>query len=243
MKKVHLIMPMCGHGSRFFEKGFNVPKPLILIQGKPFFYWATKSLSNIKNIIDITFVVLQDHVEKYQIDKTIKEYFADANIIILAHVLNGAVLTCIEGIKLIKDDYPIIFNDCDHAFQSLEFENFLNNNLHIDGGLLTFKSNENKFSYIKYDNLGKIIGTSEKIVVSDDAICGAYYFSSKNKFLQYSEKYLKNCPYKEFFLSGVFNEMINDNQFIQSFKTDFRLSFGVPEEYENIKDSIIFEKI
>lgn len=34
--KVHLIMPMGGRGSRFSKEGFDFPKPLIQIYGKPF---------------------------------------------------------------------------------------------------------------------------------------------------------------------------------------------------------------
>ena len=48
MKRLNVIMPMGGGGTRFGNHGFNVPKPLIEIYGKPFFYWATQSL--VKNI-------------------------------------------------------------------------------------------------------------------------------------------------------------------------------------------------
>ena len=44
MSKLHLILPMAGRGSRFFENGFICPKPLIEIAGKPFFYWAARSI-------------------------------------------------------------------------------------------------------------------------------------------------------------------------------------------------------
>ena len=137
MKKVHLVMPMCGHGARFAKEGFQNPKPMIEICGKPFFYWATKSLSKLPNIIDIIFVVLQEHIDQFKIDEAILQYFPGAKIIKLPKVLNGAVLTAMEGIKLINDDNPIIFNDCDHAFQTKEFEQFLNSEIEVDGGLLT----------------------------------------------------------------------------------------------------------
>ena len=38
MKKLHLIMPMGGRGYRFFKDGYSMPKPLIELNGKPFFY-------------------------------------------------------------------------------------------------------------------------------------------------------------------------------------------------------------
>ena len=110
---------------------------MIEICGKPFFYWATKSLSKLPNIIDIIFVVLQEHIDQFKIDEAILQYFPGAKIIKLPKVLNGAVLTAMEGIKLINDDNPIIFNDCDHAFQTKEFEQFLNSEIEVDGGLLT----------------------------------------------------------------------------------------------------------
>ena len=37
MSKVHLIMPMGGAGSRFYKNGFKMPKPLIEINGYPFY--------------------------------------------------------------------------------------------------------------------------------------------------------------------------------------------------------------
>ncbi|NRX84838.1 hypothetical protein [Clostridium beijerinckii] len=36
-KRINLIMPMAGKGSRFSSNGFEFPKPLIEINEKPFF--------------------------------------------------------------------------------------------------------------------------------------------------------------------------------------------------------------
>lgn len=41
-----------------------------------------------------------------KIDEEIKKYFPEAQIEIIPEVLNGAVLTCIEGIKNIDNNYP-----------------------------------------------------------------------------------------------------------------------------------------
>ena len=69
--KLHLIMPMGGAGSRFFNNGYLTPKPLIDINGKPFLYWATRSIQKYIDLADITFVVLNQHIEEFEIDKTI----------------------------------------------------------------------------------------------------------------------------------------------------------------------------
>lgn len=227
-------MPMGGGGTRFGNKGFNVPKPLIELQGKPFFYWATQSVLKFMEVEDITFVVLQEHIDKYEIDKRIKELYPSAKIKIIPQVLNGAVLTCREGVKDIADNLPILFNDCDHAFMSKSFYDFckIGDFSEVDGALLTFISDNAAYSYVRFDENGQVIGTAEKEVVSSEAICGAYYFRNTTLFNNAVEKYLKKCAYQEFFVSGVYDMMTEDGLVIKTFPIDEHISFGTPEEYD-----------
>lgn len=243
MKRIHLVMPMGGKGSRFAEHGFEFPKPLIPINGKPFFYWSTMSIAKFINVIDITFAVLQEHVERFNIDKEIRLYFPRANIKIIPDVLNGAVLTCREGLSCIHDDSPIVFNDCDHMFRCRSFEQFIDSEDSIDGALLTFKSNEEKYSFLRIDDYGNVCETVEKQAISNQAICGCYYFASKNIFISSSEQYLKECQYKEFFVSGVYNVLAREGKVVKAFQTDFHVPFGVPEEYKIAKDSPYFQEL
>ncbi|MBP3806242.1 MAG: dolichyl-phosphate mannose synthase [Oribacterium sp.] len=234
MKKIHLIMPMGGGGTRFGNKGFNLPKPLIDLQGKPFFFWATQSITKFVDVQDITFVVLQEHIDKFDIKNKVLQYYSNAQFQVIPHVLNGAVLTCSEGVKLINDDLPILFNDCDHAFICDSFYHFCKeadfNN--VDGALLTFRSDSPAFSYAIFDENHNVTGTIEKQVASDEAICGAYYFRNKNIFNTAVEKYLVNCDYKEFFVSGVYNVMGERGDKITTFGIDEHITFGTPDEYD-----------
>lgn len=246
MKKIHLMMPMGGGGTRFGNKGFNVPKPLIMLQGKPFFYWAAMSVLKNVDVEDITFVVLQEHIDKFGIDKEIRKIFPDAGISVIPKVLDGAVLTCAEGLKEINDDLPVLFNDCDHAFVSKEFDKFCENGKFDtpDAALLTFKSDNPAYSYVEFDADKNVIGTIEKVVVSDEAICGAYYFKNKEIFLKATEQYLTKCAYKEFFVSGVYNELLKLGGKVGTFKLDEHISFGTPDEYdEAINDTRLMEYI
>lgn len=240
---IHLIMPMGGSGSRFSERGFTLPKPLIPINDKPFFYWATESINKFVAIKSLTFVVLREHIDKFGIDKEIKKYYPDAAINILDHVLDGAVLTCMEGVKNIADDSPVLFNDCDHIFTCKEFYDFCNKGDFdcFDGALLSFESNDPKFSFLQLDDTGNVIKTVEKEVVSNQAICGAYYFRNKELFLENAQIYLDECTYKEFFVSGVYNTMAAHNKTIKSFVVDMHLPFGTPEEYDEAMQSNNFE--
>ena len=238
-------MPMAGAGSRFFKNGFVMPKPLIEINNKPFLYWATKSISNFIEVKDITFIVLKKHIEEFKIDEKIKEFFPEAKIVVIPEILNGAVLTCMSGINEIDDDLPIIFNDCDHAFISSEFNSYANLGEfdELDGGLLTFESNDPKYSFLQMDENGNVIHTVEKKAVSNHAICGAYYFKNKELFLECAKEYLDKCSYSEYFVSGVYNIMAEKKKKIANFKCDIHVPFGTPDEYYDAKDNDIFRKV
>lgn len=245
MKKIHLVMPMGGGGIRFGSAGFEQPKPLIRLQGKPFFYWAVQSVVKFMDVADMIFVVLQEHVEKYAIDREIKAYYPQAVVHVIPCMLNGAVLTCLEGIKEIRDDAPVLFNDCDHAFVCRQFYGYCENAdfSSPDGALLTFYSDNPGFSYVKHDMDGNVSGTAEKKVVSSEAVCGAYYFKNRGIFEDAAEAYLSKCEYQEFFMSGLYNEMAAKGQKITTFCLDAHISFGTPQEYNLAADDRRLEEL
>ncbi len=241
MNKLHLVMPMGGRGQRFFENGFITPKPLIEIKGKPFFYWAAMSVRKFLEC-DITFVVLQEHVTDFAIDKKILSYFPDAQIVIIPEVLAGAVLTCMKGAESFSDGLPVVFNDCDHMFRCDALTSLTEHQkAAFDGLLLTFSSDSPKFSYAECDKNGFVCRTVEKKVISNDAICGAYYFRNKDVFLKNAAVYLENCQYSEYFMSGVYNCMQKNGLKSGILRTDFHVSFGTPEEYAQAEKRTEFQ--
>ena len=242
--KIHLVMPMAGAGSRFYENGFNIPKPLIEIHEKPFLYWSTMSVMKYIELADLTFVVLREHIEKNQIDKVIRMYFPNADIVSIPEILPGPVFTACRGSESITDDLPVIFNDCDHMFKCSMLNQLLRDESTLeDGYLLTFESREPQFSYVKYQNDGRVSGTIEKKVVSNHAICGAYVFKNIDTFRAASQKYMNSCPYQEYFMSGIYNVMCETGKTVQDLLLDYHVEFGTPNEYEKAKKSIYFEEL
>lgn len=238
--KIHLIMPMGGSGSRFYNNGVITPKPMIILKGKPFFYWATRSLLKYNQIADLTFVVLQEHIDQFAIDKMIKQFFPESKLVVIPEVLKGPVLTCMRGVEWIDDQLPVIFNDCDHLFKSTELNQTLQDSVLCDAGLVSFEGDGEQFGYIKFED-GKIVGTVEKKMVSNRAICGAYLFRDKDVFLDAASQYIKQCNYTEFFMSGIYNVMCENGCSIQEFKVDYHINFGTPEEFEQAKSKDFFD--
>ncbi|MBO6112020.1 MAG: dolichyl-phosphate mannose synthase [Lachnospiraceae bacterium] len=260
--KINLVMPMGGAGTRFLNNGYECPKPLIELKGQPFFKWACDSVYRNTDVGSLIFVVLNEHIEKYGIDKKIKEYYPEAKIEVLPHVLNGAVLTAMEGAKTIDNDAPLIFCDCDLAFKCRGLYDFYNaEKYEADGTLLTFKSDLDRYSYVMTGRLNRSEGshsadkkdtehgltsddneimsteyavkTAEKKVISSHAITGAYGFKNAELFLDAAKKYMDSCEYEEYFMSGIYNLLINDGRKIRVFDVDETVNFGTPDEYEN----------
>jgi NDP-sugar pyrophosphorylase family protein len=230
---IHLVIPMAGKGSRFSAGGFKSPKPLIQIYGKPMFFWAIQSIRNFVHLESLRIVVLEEHIIKYKIDKIILQLYPKALIISLPEVTEGAVITSLKGVENIEDDKPVVFNDCDHYFSSKDFYTYCkqDNRKEVDGMLMTFKSSSPNYSYIERDSNKRIIGTVEKKVVSNDAICGCYYFSNKATFENAAKAYISACEDEEFFMSGVYAYLIKTG-LVKTVSTDFHIPCGTPEEFD-----------
>lgn len=241
---MNLIMPMGGAGSRFSQK-YNKPKPLIEIKGKPFLYWATNSVLKYYPVKNLVFVVLQEHIDNFEIDKVIEKYYGkyDYKLVILPKMLNGPVYTTLEAIKVIDNDDLILFNDVDHIFYSLELKNFIKNYKNDDnfgGALLNFYADSPAYSYVKIKDK-RVLYTVEKEVVSNKAICGAYLFKNKDIFSKHAKAYLSNISDNEAFMSQIYNYVINNNIDVKSFMVDFNISFGTIDEFSETYESDIFD--
>lgn len=225
---MNLVLPMAGGGTRFLQGGFECPKPLLPLRGKPFFQWAAESVLQTLTPERLRFVVLRAHVERFSIDRRILEVYPQAEIIVLEQVTAGAVLTCLAGCEGLPEDAPVLFNDCDHYFRCDALKNL---DADVDGALLTFRSRDPRFSFAALREDGSVIRTAEKDPISDRAICGAYYFGSVRTFREGAARYLKTCTQREFFMSGVYNELLAAQRRVAALDTQLHISFGTPEEY------------
>ena len=73
-------MPMAGEGSRFLKEGWTTPKPLIELNGQPLFKHAISSVTDKDIQMKYSFIVRQEHIDKYQIDKGIRSFLPEANL-------------------------------------------------------------------------------------------------------------------------------------------------------------------
>lgn len=251
MRKLHVIMPMAGEGSRFRQVGINTPKPLIKAKGVPFFI---RSLYSIKdsfdlNDIKLTCIIQSKHNTDGELSNGIINEFPSANIVTLPKLTSGAVETCLAARPFMDEDDAILIMDCDLEWHCYNYTDSIkrlldnNNNDSISGMLLSFKSDSPRYSYAAVTKNNIVYRTAEKDVISDNALIGAYYFNTADNFIYAADKLISECrlsDIKEYYISLLYNYLIKDNRTIILHKADYFNSFGTPEElyeYEHRLDS------
>jgi CTP:molybdopterin cytidylyltransferase MocA len=237
--KLALIMPAAGNGSRFAKLGHETLKPLLELEGRPFFWWAAESVRRVADLRQMIFVVQQAHVRAFAIDQKIKRYYPDATVVPVAHATSGAAETANIGIEALHAPGAVAINDCDHAFICPRLPSLLAA-LHasMDGALMCFRSADPAYSYVKLGLNHEVTGTVEKQVVSPFAIAGCYLFARSETFHQVYARYRQECRYSELFLSGMFNLLAQDHSDIGMLELERHCSFGTPEEKAAISPEV-----
>lgn len=229
---------MAGEGSRFLKEGWTTPKPLIELKGQPLFKHAISSVTDKEIQMKYSFIVRQEHIDKYQIDKGIKSFLPEANVFSVLKTTRGAVETCLIAESAIADDDAVIVMDCDLEFRSKKFIEIIKRILSTPiedaegGALVSFYSNEPRYSYAEIGENGYVVRTAEKEVISNHALCGAYLFSSGRRFRQIAHQLLDEPVFTkpEYYVSLLFNYLLKDGEKVELAPMEEYYSYGTPEE-------------
>ena len=246
-RKLHIIVPMAGEGSRFKEIGIDTPKPLIEFDNKPLFINAMKTVDNVP-FDSITFIVRKEHIEKWHIDEVIKKWYPEAFIIAIEKTTRGAAETTFFAIReLILNNIAdftdsMLIMDCDVMVDSAEWKAIIANPK-FDGVLLSFEANDPRYSYAAVVK-GKVVKTAEKSVISSHALTSPYFIKKIEDFVdsfhEMEEFHDANgdMTYKELYVSILYNFMIANGKKIILVNADKITSLGTPEELEKAKEEL-----
>ena len=238
MRKLHVVMPMAGEGNRFRREGWTTPKPLIELNGLPLFKHAISSVTADEIEMKYSFIVRKEHIDEYKIDKGILAFQQEANVFSVSKTTRGAVETCLVAESAIADDDAVIVMDCDLEFRSKNFieiiKEVLNQpaNIAEGGALVSFESNESRYSYAELNDEGFVIRTAEKEVISNHALCGAYFFSTGRRFKQIAHQLLDEPEFMkpEYYVSLLYNYLLADGEKVRLAPMEEYYSYGTPEE-------------
>lgn len=174
-QKLHIVMPMCGKGSRFVNEGITIPKPLLYANSYvPMFYEAVRYITKDIKITNPYFnsqpdLILIGKPELLSVIKSSQNKFnnnaniCDIHYIEIEEDTLGAADTVKQGlIKFYNDngpytDEPFIVLDCDTYIDSPQFGQIVSEEINrkysysghsnVKGILTSFESHDPRYSY------------------------------------------------------------------------------------------------
>ncbi len=232
---LNIVIPMAGRGSRFVNAGFNMPKPLIDVHGKPM---IERVIDNLTPDCEhkFIFIVLKEHINDYEVDKTLKSLSPNCEVVPISSVTEGAACTVLLAERYI-DDNPLMIANSDQ-WVNYDINNYIHYPSGYDGMIMTMYANDPKWSFIGFEN-DLVKQVVEKKVISNEATVGIYNFSKGTNFIG-AAKAMINKDLRvngEFYVAPVFNEMIELDmkigyQNIDSGKENVMFGLGTPEDLE-----------
>jgi len=232
-KKLNVLIPMAGAGSRFATAGYTFPKPLIDVEGKPMIQVVVENLNIEANYI---YVVQKAHREKFNLDTLLNLITPNCTIVEVDGVTEGAACTALLAKEFIDNGNPLFFANSDQfvEWDSNEFFYKMNEN-DCDGGIPVFHSTHPKWSFAKLDDDGFVTEVQEKNPISDLATIGFYYWKHGSDFVKYAEEMIEQDirVNGEFYVCPVYNNAIKGGLKIRTFDTPKMWGLGTPEDLKH----------
>ena len=236
-KKMNVLIPMAGAGSRFENAGYTFPKPLIDVKGKPMIQVVVENLNIDANYI---YVVQKAHKEKYNLETLLKLITPNCNIIEVDCLTEGAACTALLAKKLIDNNDSLFFANSDQFVEWDSNEFFYKmNETNSDGGIPVFRSTHPKWSFAKIDEDGYVTEVQEKNPISDLATIGFYYWKKGSDFVKFAEEMIEQDlrVNGEFYVCPVYNNAIRGGLKIRTFDTPKMWGLGTPEDLRYYVDN------
>lgn len=229
-KSLNVVIPMAGAGSRFAQVGHILPKPLIEFQGKTMIEHV---VANLKIDAQYTFIVQQEHIDKFDVDQVLKRIDPSCNIVALNGITDGAACSVLHTKHIIDNDDALFIVNSDNMIEwdtaniMIDFES-------KDGGIILIEASGPKWSYAALDNCGYATNLAEKIQISEHATTGHYYWASGADFVRFTEQMIaKDIRFNnEFYIAPVYNFAIAAGRRIFTRHANKFWSVGTPEDLE-----------
>ena len=245
-----IIIPMSGLGKRFAIEGYKDPKPLINVDEKP----MIEHVINLFNKDNDKFIFICNslHLKETNMKQILSKICPKGQIFeVPVYGRKGPV----HAVSLIFDKIPnneeIIVSYCDYGTQ-WKYENFLKDNRdrNADGSIACYRGfhphmlGTDNYAFLKETKLGtrwmekiqeKKPFTSNRM--EEYASNGTYYFKNGIIMKKYFQKLidLELTVNNEYYVSMVYNLLVDDGLKVNIFEIDKMLQLGTPYDLEIYK--------
>lgn len=248
------LIPMAGRGARFSAAGYDLPKPLIPVSGKPMVVQACAALPPSDRYV---FAVLKEHLETSNLQPILLEHFKNVDVVTIDSVTEGQAITCsiaLHGASpVVNPDSSLLIGACDNGllYDTGRWDHLLGDDS-VDVAAFSFRNhpssarNPQMYGWLLVDEdsgeFPRITGVSVKKAISDTpkndhAIVGAFYFRHARDFdsaltvLRERNIRINN----EFYVDSMIGVAVELGLKCVAFEVDDYICFGTPDDLQTFE--------
>ena len=241
---MQIIIPMSGFGERFRRVGYDLPKPLIEVNGKPIIQHVVEMFPG---ETDFFFICNKDHLKtsSYKMRHILEEVAPEGKIIGIDPHKLGPVHAVLQAIEFIDLKLPTVVNYADFScyWNYLDFLKTIRKT-DCEGAIPCYKGfhphslRGNFYAYVRETNKWAN-NIQEKKPFTDNpkeefASSGTYYFRTAEIMKDYFEKsIIEDLKVgNEYYVSMAYKPMIDDRLNVLVYELQHFMQWGTPEDLE-----------
>ncbi len=238
-----LVIPMSGQGHRFVAAGYQTPKPLIQVEGKPI-------IEHVLNMFpgeeDVIFICNEEHLANTEMRTILQKLKPQATIISVPVHQKGPVHAITSAFDYINDDEDVMVSYCDftqnwdyHEFKQKVADQKFAGAIPAYSGFHPHLLKKNVYAGILTDTENMLCDIKEKHCFTENPedshhSSGAYYFGNGALLKKYSTELIEaNINLNgEYYASMLYYLLLRDQLPIYVPPIKHFMQWGTPEDLE-----------
>lgn len=227
---------MAGRGSRYSNEGYQTPKPLIEVSGKPMIFHAWRSIKDIP-CRKLIFIALREHEQHFGVRTILQNWIpVPFELILIDEVTEGQLCTILLASDFFEKNEGVLITASDTFIESQIGVELQQNQ--ADGIISVFDLPGDQWSFALPDENGRVIRVTEKERISNYASTGIYYFADARAMQSEAEQMISENERTrgEFYIMPLYNRMIQKGANIILSQANAMWDMGTPEakrKFEN----------
>jgi len=239
---MQIVIPMSGTGQRFVAAGYALPKPLILVDGRPIIAHVVEMFPG---ETDFVFICNQTHLDTTPMRDVLTRLVPTAKIVAIQPHKLGPVHAVLEASQFIRDDGEVIVNYCDFG-KWWDYPDFLNTvrARNADGAISAYRGfhphmlGSTHYAFMRESD-NWMLEIREKAPFTDNRMAefasdGTYYFKTgamiKRYFKELMDQHIDLNG--EYYVSLVYNRLAAAGLKTTIYEIPHMLQWGTPADLE-----------
>lgn len=239
---MQIIIPMSGFGERFRRAGYNVPKPLIEVEGKPIIAHVIDMFPGEHNFL---FVCNKDHLANpdYNMEEILRTYCPTGVIAGIDPHKLGPINAVLQVEHMIDPEGPVVVNYCDFTcywdwdhFKKFAIQSKSDGVIPAYKGFHPHSLGNTNYAYIK-EASGWVTDIQEKKPFTSNrmeeyASSGTYYFSEGSLMLHAFKGVMEKDlnVNGEYYVSLAYKILLGSNKHTSVYELQHFMQWGTPED-------------